>query len=66
MEGTLKVPRFMTEYANHKISKLSADTVIAENVKNEMIRNIDRAVFNYRYGYITIDEAMRIINNPIA
>lgn len=59
-----KVPRFMREYANFQHGKLWDDSSINEGIKYELIRRIEAAVFNYAFGSITVDEAMRIISTP--
>ena len=60
----LKAKRFMIEYANYQIKKLEDDQEMNAGIKAELIRRIDRSIWMYTRGYITVDETMRIINSP--
>lgn len=62
MEGINKMPRYMKEYANSKITYLCRN--YAENAEfpiTEKIAEVVRAQEVYRRGLITIDEAMKLI-----
>ena len=56
----IKVPQFMTRYANNKIDRISKDG--EENNKSERISKVSTAIFEYSLGKITMDETMRIIS----
>lgn len=67
---TRKIPRFITEYANYRIAcnnqllkdfkhLYKADTIQMIQDENETIKKAVKMVSN---GRITINEAMRIIN----
>lgn len=64
-----KAPRFLIEYGNYMIGqaeKLKKEYPHNTEIYNNAINIVDRAIFNFRYGYITIDEAMRTINNAFS
>ena len=56
----IKVPQFMTRYANNKIDRISKDG--EANNKAERISKISTEIFEYSLGRITIDDTMRIIS----
>lgn len=60
----MKAKRFIIEYANYKLNEIADSTDINGDAQTELMRRIDRAVFNVEHGIITIDECIRIINNP--
>lgn len=60
----MKVKRFIIEYANSKIKlyeRLKKDYPQQTNDYNRMINAVDRAVWSVEHGYITDDEAIRLI-----
>ena len=57
---TMKVKRFIVEYANYKIDLLNKSGISDEAI--ESIRKIDRAVRLHQQGLLTVDETIRIIN----
>lgn len=64
-----KAPRFLIEYANYTIGE--AEKLIKEyphntEIYNNAISKVDKAIFNYQYGYITVNEAMREINESFS
>ncbi len=60
----MKTKRFIIEYANYKLDEIVNNTDMNSGIKTELMRRVDRAVFNATRGMITIDECMRIIGNP--
>lgn len=58
----LKIPRFIIEYANYKISAIQSYNTFSEKEKTDAIHAIDRAVYACRAGLITIDETIQLIN----
>lgn len=68
--------RFVIEYANDKLKRLeseqkaaimnaSPESVLSVNDKfNAAMRVVTKAVFNCEYGYVGVDEAMKIISDP--
>ena len=59
-----KAPRFMIEYANFQIRCLEHNKLMNDGIRNEIIRRIDRTVRMFERGFITVDEAMRLISLP--
>ena len=57
-----KIPRFIIEYANYKIGAIQNYNTFSEKEKADAIRAIDRAVYAYRAGLVTIDETIQLIN----
>lgn len=60
----LRAKRFLTEYANSKIMYYNQKALESPENRSAWIsraRVCDNAVYNYMYGIITIDEAMRAI-----
>ena len=60
----MKAKRFIIEYANFKLDEIANNTDMNGGIQAELMRRIDRAVFCVEHGMITIDECIRIINNP--
>lgn len=60
----MEVKRFIIEYANYKLDEIASNADMNGGIQTELMRRIDRAVFNVEHGMITIDECMRIIGNP--
>ena len=60
----MKAKRFIIEYANYKLDEIANNTDMNGGIQTELMRRIDRAVFCVEHGMITIDECIRIINNP--
>ena len=60
----MKAKRFMIEYANYQIKCLESNKEMNADVRNELIRRIDRAIFNYERGFVTVDECMRLLSLP--
>lgn len=61
---TIKPKRFIIEYANSKIKlyeQLKKDYPQQTDAYNRMINAVDRAVWSVERGYITDDEAIRLI-----
>lgn len=62
----MKVPRFITEYANYK-KRLLLDLIkeypTQESDYRCMIDNIEKAVWCYERGYVTVDECIQRITN---
>ena len=52
--------RFVIEYANNKLERIYKRD-IPEQVKTEQAQKVDRCVFNFENGFITIDECMKTI-----
>ena len=57
----LKVPTFMTRYANNKIDSLWENKEMKQEERYKKINDITMTIFNYETGRITIDEAMKAI-----
>ena len=60
----MKLPRFVTEYANHQRRCLDENIAMNPGIRRELKRRIDRAVTLCSRGGITINECMRIISLP--
>lgn len=60
----MKAKRFIIEYANYKLDEIANNTEMNGGIQAELMRRIGRAVFCVEHGFITIDECVRIINNP--
>lgn len=60
-----KVPRFMLEYASFQTRKVMNDPK-TESCRFCLISKIGSAVTGYQHGFLTVDEAMRLISAPIA
>ena len=58
---TIKIPQFVTRYANYKIDKYLKNPDMKEEYKNENIAIISRAVRLAERGIITVDECMKFI-----
>lgn len=61
---TIKPKRFIIEYANSKIKlyeQLKKEYPQQTDAYNRMINAVDRAVWSVERGYITDDEAIRLI-----
>lgn len=61
---TIKPKRFIIEYANSKIKlyeQLKKEYPQQTDAYNRMINAVDRAVWSVEHGYITDDEAIRLI-----
>ena len=56
--------RFMIEYANFQIKSLENNKLMNDGIRNEMIRRIDRAIFMFKRGMITVNETMRLLSMP--
>jgi len=60
----MKAKRFIIEYANYKLDEIANNTDMNGGIQTELMRRIDHAVFLVERGMITVDECIRIINNP--
>lgn len=58
------VPRFLKEYANFQKNSFLHNELIKEEFKKLATERIDKAAFATERGTITVNEAIRIINNP--
>lgn len=58
------MPRFIKEYANHQKKAIARNPLMKQEIKDCSIKQIEKAVLMCERGFITIDEAMRIINKP--
>lgn len=61
----MKMPRFITEYANYKITEHEKEMKkgeISEEQYISYVRSIDRVVNAVKLGLITVDDAMHTIN----
>lgn len=54
--------RFISEYAKYKINSYENNKLMGADVKTEMISNIHKALDLSKKGYISVDEAIRMIN----
>lgn len=54
--------RFVQEYANHKIKEIENNSQMQHDFKVEKITRISKAVTFEAQRFITIDEAIKIIN----
>jgi len=62
-----KAPRFLKEYAAYQKKSISEKfPLMRSDYKQDIIDSIDRAEYLYIRGFITIDEAMRIIGGDYA
>ena len=53
--------RFISEYAKYKINSYENNKLMGADVKTEMISNIHKALDLSKKGYISVDEAIRMI-----
>ena len=58
-----KVPRFLKEYAAHQKRRFKGVALLKDCHETDCINRINNAITLYQRGAITIDEAVRIINN---
>lgn len=56
-----KIPRFMKEYASYQIKHMEVYVLMGEHVKEKARQKIIDAQSLYSKGYITVDEAMKMI-----
>ena len=61
MEANMKVERFITEYANACKKEIKESNLMGENFRDEVIGKINQAVYLRDIGYITADEAVKMI-----
>ena len=54
--------RFISEYAKYKINSYENNKLMRADVKTEMISNIHKALDLSKKSYISVDEAIRMIN----
>ena len=54
--------RFISEYAKYKINSYENNKLMRADVKTELISNIHKALDLSKKGYISVDEAIRMIN----
>jgi len=54
--------RFITEYATYKTNEIKGNLQIQDSIKNERLKRINATLTFSRAGFITIDEAIRLIN----
>ena len=54
--------RFISEYAKYKINSYENNKLMGADVKTELISNIHKALDLSKKGYISVDEAIRMIN----
>lgn len=57
----IKVPAFVRKYAAYKQKEIKENYFMLDTVKTEKTDKINRAVYLVEYGFITIDECMKII-----
>ena len=63
MEGTIREPRFMREYAQNKSKRIAEEGNSGRRYNaSEVIAKITAIEAYYRRGMITLDEAMREIS----
>lgn len=63
MIESIKIPRFMKEYASYQIKTMCENNLIDEAVKAKAVAKIAKAESLYGSGLITVDEAMNMIYN---
>lgn len=61
----VKLPKFLTEYAEYEKERFFGYPLMKEEYKTEAVVRIAKAVQAAEQGLITIHEAMRIINDPL-
>ena len=54
--------RFISEYAKYKINSYENNKLMGADVKAELISNIHKALDLSEKAYISVDEAIRMIN----
>lgn len=54
--------RFVSEYANYKINCCKENKLMKEEYKTEKIDKIHKALHLIEKSFITVDEAIKIIN----
>lgn len=59
----MKIERYIREYASAKRTALKNNSLINNGIKKEMLRRIDGALVARERGYITADEAIKLIGN---
>ena len=55
--------RFISEYAKYKIKHYENNELMNVEIKTEKINQINKALNLVKKGFITIDEAIKVINN---
>ena len=58
----MKAPRFIKEYANYKINCCKENELMKEEYKTEKIDKIHKALHLIEKSFITVDEAIKTIN----
>lgn len=63
-----KIPKFMGEYAQYVKKCIYNDRIVLDadkrdKIKKEAIRRVDKVLDHYKCGYITIREAMKLLND---
>lgn len=58
----MKIPRYVKEYANDSKKCIAKSELMQERFKKEKIAQIEKAVLLLERGMITINEAMKLIN----
>lgn len=56
--------RFVKEYANFQKKSISGNEEMKPDLKNKALSTIDKALSLTERNMITVNEAMRILNNP--
>ena len=56
--------RFVKEYANFQKKSIFGNEQMKSDLKNKALFTIDRALSLAERNMITVNEAMRILNNP--
>ena len=54
--------RFISEYAKYKINSYENNKLMGADIKTELISNIHKALDLSKKSYISVDEAIRMIN----
>ena len=57
----MKVERFITEYAAYIRKAVKNNDLMNSGIKQELLRRCDAAIDARAHGYITADEAVRMI-----
>ena len=58
----MTIRRFVKEYANYKIIKISNDGLMKQEIKEEKLQDIKKYIKSLKRGLITIDECIHQIN----
>lgn len=58
----MTIRRFVKEYANYKIIKISNDDLMKQEIKEKKLQDIEKYIKSVKRGLITVDECIHEIS----